>query len=396
MKIRMEEVLMEMRLGTRIGFEVTPESVGAVIVRGGTVKWSVTEAIGDGETASAVIERILPALLEMLPSPPWPRPRAWIAIDDPCSSVKTIRGLPPITDARALAQVIAATPERFFLGVTSGLVTTGIRVTEPGTGEAAAFEAGMLEALCATCAAAGVQVALVAPAEIAVAALPHEEVVDSTVNSAASACLSARAATLLSREEPVVVRPSRRDAQTSSRYSRRLAIASAVAMLSLMAAVLTPTLIAMRTQAAARRVISSLALRRAKALLAERDMNGMTAAIATVESFEQHRLSKTLLLSQLTQALPATAVVTTLKIDTAGITLVALAPHAAAVVQGVGELPGASKVEMLGPVTRESQSGLPMVGQVEQVTVRFRMAPDRTVARRPLVAKARDGEGGTE
>jgi len=158
-------------------------------------------------------------------------------------------------------------------------------------------------------------------------------------------------------------------------------------------AMATPVGLALRTSRTTRHTIAALAPARANALTTEREVAGMTAAMSTVETFEQHRISKTLLLSQLTQALPATATIAALTIDTTGTTVVVLAPRAADVVRGIEEIPGASQVDMLGPVNREfiTPSGATLAGgaapvEMERVTVRFRPAAEGTTARQPLGA----------
>jgi hypothetical protein len=300
-----------------------------------------------------------------------------------------------VTDARVVAQVLAATPERFFLSSAGGLVITGARMMAPGVAEAAAFDVAMLDEIQNACAAVRLQTTLFVPVEVAVMTAPDEDESGQTPKALAAAY----GATRVARHEPLALRWGRSESLSAPEHHQRLRVAGIAAVVSATIAVATPVGLALRTSRIARHTIAALAPARANALTTERDVATMAAAIADVETFEQHRVSKTRLISQLTQALPATAVITTFTTDTTGTTVVVLAPRAADVVRGIEEMLGTTHVEMLGPVTREVTGatvstpvppppGRATATEMERVTVRFRVAAQGTTARRPL--------GGTE
>lgn len=367
----------------RIGIAVGTEMVSAVVARGREVVWTAVAPVDDGDVAAAVdgvIQR-LPRVLRPL----WPAPRVRVAVDDVWGQVKLVRGLPPVGNPRALGQVIAAAPQRFFISPNGALVSTGVRVVAPGAARTAALCRSVVDAVCQGCARRRVTVAAVVPAAVALEGLSAEE--------RGHPLAMALGAALLDRREPVVHRPGRREAPRVQR--RRVVMAGALGALLVAGVVVVPPVLASRSEAAARRTVGALARRRAAALATKRELDGVTRSIAAVATFEQSRLSVTLLLAQLADALPAGSAITTLRCDTLGITLVTLAPHAADVVRAVGEMPGVTHVELVGPVTREVMNQTMPQGvtatELEQVTVRFHLLPDPTAARRPLEAES-EGE----
>lgn len=98
----------------------------------------------------------------------------------------------------------------------------------------------------------------------------------------------------------------------------------------------------------------------------------MTAALGALASFSQSRRSLTLLLAQLTRALPEGSALIAFQVDSAGTgNVVAIGPHAAAVVDAVERVPGFASPEIVGPVTRETASGK----HLDRVMIRFHVVP---------------------
>jgi hypothetical protein len=359
---------------TRIGIAIGADMVSAVVVRGRHVDRSVSALIGDTGIAGAVDE-----VIRKLPRPRWPRPRVWIAMDDPRSHVKMVQGLPPVTDARVLASIIAAAPRRFFVNPNGALATTNVQVIEPGTVRAAAFALDVLKSVQDVCSAVGLRIAAVAPTEVALTTLAEEDRYD--------AFAPALGVTGLEPSAALVYRP-RRPSSRRTRTANLAKLGAAVTLAVTGVALLSP-LLAMRAQRHAHDVISSFARTRVGAIKSRYELDDVVRSVNTVAAFEQSRLSMTLLLSRLNQALPFGSAITTMKVDTSGVTLVALVPHAADVVRDIQEIPGIQGVELVGSVTRETVN----TATLERVTVRFRTAPDRTVARGPLKMMRNTGKG---
>jgi hypothetical protein len=94
----------------------------------------------------------------------------------------------------------------------------------------------------------------------------------------------------------------------------------------------------------------------------------MSEALAEVAAFDASRRSPTLILSQLTRALPENAALVTVRLDTAGGTMVILAPRAAAALAALDRVAAVIAPEIIGPVTKE------MAGtrELERATMQFR------------------------
>ena len=380
-----------------LGLTVTSTAVRVVLVQHrDTIIHDDAEPIGSEETLSSALERLLQRVQQHAPSV-WTRrtPTVGVAIDLPTSQVKTIRGLPTVDDARVLAQLVAATPDRFFIGPPHGIITTGTRVVAAGIAESVAFDRALLDAIHHTCAAVGWPVGVFVPASVALTYVVPTEVATTPAHVYSTELLAAYGATRVTRREPLAIRPTTPLASAGTHHHRPSVVAAIVAGVSLLIAAMTPAVLAVHASRTARRTIATLASARATALTTDRDVMSMATAIRTVEAFEQRRQSKTLLLAQLTQALPAGAVITTLTADTGGITVVALAPKAADVVQAIEEMLGSSHVVLLGPVTRDvaptptgtaNPTGAVIPTEFERVTVHFRLAPEAGASRIPLRA----------
>jgi hypothetical protein len=113
--------------------------------------------------------------------------------------------------------------------------------------------------------------------------------------------------------------------------------------------------------------------RRRAASDTERELERVTQALAEAAAFDADRYSPTLLLADLTAALPQGSAVVAFTADTANGSVVALAPRAAAVVQPLEKVPGIVAPEIVGPVTREALAGR----DLERVTIRFGIDAER-------------------
>jgi hypothetical protein len=97
-----------------------------------------------------------------------------------------------------------------------------------------------------------------------------------------------------------------------------------------------------------------------------------TAALASFTAFEQSRQPVTILLSDITRALPAESALLEFQVDSSGAgTLVALAPRAAQVVGALERVPGVTSPAIVGPVTQDAVGG----HSLDRVTVRFVLVP---------------------
>jgi hypothetical protein len=174
--------------------------------------------------------------------------------------------------------------------------------------------------------------------------------------------------------EPLALRAS--IALTRNAPSRgRLRVAAAAALLASVAALLAPALVATHGTRQARERLTVLRGADTRARATERDLARVTQALDEVVAFERTRRSATFMLHDLARALPTGSAVVALQYDSAGGTLVALAPRAVQVMDALDHVRGLATPEILGPVTHETVGPAGSTHDVERVTVRFRVTP---------------------
>jgi hypothetical protein len=135
-------------------------------------------------------------------------------------------------------------------------------------------------------------------------------------------------------------------------------------------AILSPWVGARVKAARAERAVTDLAGEHAVAIEVRQRVEQVTLALDEVARFSEARRSPLALLAALTAALPAASAIVTLKVDSAGGTIVALAPRAALIVTQLEAVEAIVAPEITGPVSREIVAGR----ELERVTVRFRLA----------------------
>jgi hypothetical protein len=175
----------------------------------------------------------------------------------------------------------------------------------------------------------------------------------------------------------------------------RIALAAAATVVAVLSALALPTFVQSMHASTAQREIATLGPARARALTGERRLTDAARVLVAASEFERGRTSVTWLLRQLVNALPANAAIVSLRMDSAAVTLSALANHATDVVRGIQDMPGASNVEIVGPITFENAAADPNAGGtqgvngagLERVTIRFRLAPDPAGLRTALVSE---------
>ena len=393
-------------MSSSIGVAIGAATVRAVVLRGGRVVAASEAQLAAGDSlAEAVAE-----LLATAPLPRWPRPAVTVALGPTRAQVRRVSGLPPLTDPRALAGILREGAGRFFLRNGVAPVTTGVRVEGPGTVWCGALDADAVRAAEEGCRRAGFRLAAVVPAVVVLgAALTGERVLwrDGAVAAeveledgqmlsvrrlAGAAALAdepgprpvaalalvgeeagrfadAYGAALVGRAEPLALRPGGRGSDAPV-PGWRLGVAGAALAAALAFALVAPAWRALAAGEAASARMGALGARRGEAATARRDLERVDAAFAEIGAFSASRSSPTLLLSAVTRALPQGSALVSLHVDTAGGTLVALAPRASPVLSALERVPGVTAPEITGPVTREAAAGR----QVERVGIRFGVA----------------------
>ena len=380
-------------LRPRLGLGIGKRRVSAVLVDGGAVKWTASRPRSDDEPLAHAIV----ALLGACPRSRLRPPVVVAAVGPAAAQLKLVADLPPLTQPAAIAAVVREQASRFFLKNGVPLIFSGARATSPTSAWIAAFEEPVVRDVAAACHDAGFTLHVVTPTAVALqfatsaaTVVWHDDDVELTVtyeggapvhvrsSPGAEACtehaadmLDAAGAARVPRREPVILGGNvLRLTQAPSR--RRLVMAGVACAVAIIIALVTPVAASMRVEHAAR--VSDAAVR-ARVRGAERDakeLGATTAALGALASFSQSRRSLTLLLAQLTRALPEGSALIAFQVDSAGAGyVVAIGAHAAAVVDAVERVPGLASPEIVGPVTRETTGGK----QLDRVTIRFRVVP---------------------
>ena len=137
----------------RIGLGIASDRVRAVGARGGDVLWAIEGGrSADGELAGDIVTLLRHAAL-----PRWPRSVVVGAIGPAASQTKRLTGLPTMAGETALRSIVREGAPRFFLRNGIPLVTSGVRVEEPGSLWAVAFDVPEVRAVESACRTLGVR-----------------------------------------------------------------------------------------------------------------------------------------------------------------------------------------------------------------------------------------------
>ncbi len=386
-----------------LGLAVSASALRLVAVRGSSVIWAGECARDESPLASQ-----LARLIATLPVRRWPRPRVVVAVGPSVSQVKRISGLPPLTDMGALTAVVREGAGRFFLRNGIPLVTTGVRVVEPGIAWSAAIEQPAVAEIEQACDAARLRLVSIVPALVVLGrALQDRNIVwgDGDARSVAEfdRGVLARTTRYAGNEPAAPPTPVRALASLGDgawRYADaygaavhppadamavrrdrgetrapvaawRPVVAGAACALAVLAALSAPIFAARRAERTAVARVATLARTRAVALGGERELASVTGALAEVAAFDATRRPATTLIAAIARALPEGSALVALRTDTATGTAVVLAPQSAALLARLEKSPSIVAPEMAGPVTREAAGAAPL----ERVTVRFRLSP---------------------
>ncbi|HEY0014672.1 MAG TPA: hypothetical protein VGC13_00075 [Longimicrobium sp.] len=394
-------------MAVSLGIAVGADRIRAVALKAGRIVAATEAEVGPGDSLSAAIAE----LLATAPLPRFPRPKVVVALGPSLAQTRRIAGLPPLEDGKLLAQMVREGSGKFFLRNGVPLATTGVRIVAPGTVWAAALDERAVRAVETGCRSAGVRVDRFVPAvavlgralvdthlmwpdggSVAEVRLQGGELESVRRIAAAQApagappeavpalarlgehgwrFADAYGAASLPDYEPMVLRATGAGADDVPRW--RMALAGGALAASLLFAAVAPAIKAMRAEDAAAGRIAAVQDRRRAASDTERELERVTQALAEAAAFDADRYSPTLLLADLTAALPQGSAVVAFTADTANGSVVALAPRAAAVVQPLEKVPGIVAPEIVGPVTREALAGR----DLERVTIRFGIDAER-------------------
>lgn len=402
---------------SRLGIAVRARSVAAVLVRGERCVWQSHVSFDQSESVSGAIARLLSAM----PPARVGRRRVVVAIGPHAVQTKRLHGLRDVARQRQLVAAVRENVDAMFLQREGVLVVPSILQTQDGATIAAAFELELLGEIAAVLRAKKLRLVTATPTVVALAALAPNDSFDwsdederlhmlvisrggelhdvrrlldtalATTDAGSPAAfiaaqamsdyVDAYAAAVLRRRPTLGWRPER-DPRHSTMLNRfGVAAAAASVTLAMSSAFLAPGL---RARDVARRSDAALARTRDQRLeLARLDgqLRRATDILDRVERFRAQRGGLTLLLGALSDALPESTAIVSLRVDTLEASFVSLAAHAVDVLPQLGGVSGIMVPRLVGPVTRE------MVGttRLERATFRFRR---RGAERHPMTRAA--------
>lgn len=391
---------------TVVGLAVSEGHLRAVLLRRGRIRWAVEVGLDPG----MALDHAIAEMLRRAPLPRWRRSPVVAAIGPARSQVKRITGLPALTDAGALTRIVREGAERFFLS-RSPLLTTGVQIAGSGEVWAGAFERTLVQQVEEGCRRAKVRLREVLPTAVV---LPHafqgERILWHDGDTHCEVTLEAGQLTRVHRrqaepnasaEGPIMAPVSalaamgERGARFGDAYGAAIAqpggalahvpgrngrgdgrspgwrlAAAWIALLSATAfALATPGALAYRVSSEAERRLATVNAERAAAIKADQDLSSLSLALAEAAAFDSARYSITVLLTDLSRALPEQSALTMVRLDSTSGAIVLMAPSIASVLSALEKSPSISLPSIVGPVTRERLAGR----ELERATVRFRV-----------------------
>jgi len=413
----------------RIGVELARAPDGrllihAVGVRGADIAWHRTSAIAPEEATAPALGAVLMGLPIRRA---WPRPEIAVALGPSLVQLKRLAGLPKLTDPAQLTAAVRANAGRFFLRDGVPIATTNVRVDAPGDGWGAAAEQPTLSAVETACRAAGLKLCALVPTAtvlgesgrvtdppeagpessrailwedgggrfaftyagsrlIKIRRLPRDpngaasdSGAESQTAHAQDQLSGAYAAAVMRAPLTLAWAIERRDTRTLS--NRRQIGAIAALLLAIGVATLAPGLSESVAAHTASRVLRATAAQQRVARATADSLASMNAALAAAATFSAARRPVTLTLAQLARALPEGSAMTAYRVDTAGGSLIALAPHASELVSELEHDPAITAIEIVGPVAQETIPPATGASQnprhLERATIRFRWGQAR-------------------
>lgn len=385
---------LSVRSRDRIGIAIHSDAIYGVHVRGDDVVRSAQERLDDESLSS--VQGAFVAILSHLATP---HAQVAVAMGATRMQARCLTGLPAMSDARRLSQLVQCNAQAYFVKNGIPLVTSGVDVRTPGEGWSAAAELPSLELIYQTCAAQSLALTVVVPSVIA---LPYATGVadiswrDGAVLVTASYDQQRRVVTYRRKQwsegflpasppcetagldaalgatrvpsiEPLAIRPAAFQGQHRKRVSNgALAQASACLLAVCTGYVLIPVGVARHiTRTAVPRAGDIHAARTAAST--ERALATTTAILEGLAKFSAERTPITLFLFHLTEAIPPEMAVLDLRTDDLGGSITVLGPRVSEVQSRVSAVPEVANAEFSGAITGA------MVGseRLERVTLRF-------------------------
>jgi len=398
-------------MSVRVGAGIGQDAVRVVVVRGREILWSAEVEREPDQSLGSALEAVFRATLESDLRTRWARTPVQVALGPHSSQVKLLEGLPETEDSKLLAQVIWEARRSLFLADEGPLTTGSVRLAGTGAAWAAAFdESDVTEVrdvfralglrrgvlmptgivlhrsaanqrfawpdgelgLDVSCGSAGLEALRRQPlAGISPEVPPLEPVPELTaLGEGAASFADAYGAAILDDEEWVALGVAAAHPPPRSAGWRRLVYPTLVGAVALALAGLSPLYTSILAERAETALGEFHAGERWLAVGPVFDQLGdITAALTEIETFAHSRTGMAILLAELSRELPEGTVLVRFEIDGPSGEVVALAPDASELLEGLRRWRRLDSVEIGSPVTRTTAGGR----RVERVMLAFRL-----------------------
>lgn len=384
---------------------VSAGAVRAVLVRRWRVVWKSEAPFEPGADLAAALGTLLHATPRRRL---WRTPVAGVAIGSFGSQVKRLTGIAPGAGAEMVTNVVRLNTRRFFAH-NGGAVVIAPAIRRGSDWWTAALDAPTVDSAAAACRNANVTLAACAPVVAALGTVLvdgqfawHDGAVADEVTIAGGVCTRAArrlhptgdaiafrkplsgvgadgirfadaiAAAFVTDASVFAVDPGR-----AARLRRRhRAVRAALSVLAVVAAVISAVGPAGQAMLAERRATARLAelgVMARPALEAVREIEAVSEASRRVRDFSASRRSASAFISAVAHALPDSATIVTLRIDSVSASVVTLALPGAPVVTSLARVSGVLQATVAGAVTREAIAGV----SYQRTSVALRMTPPR-------------------
>jgi len=395
----------------RLGVSVAGPEIRAVLLRRTRIVWHGCAELVTGESAREGVERLLAIVPGRLIGRRF-APRVTVAIGLAHSQLKQIDGLPAMKHRTMLSRIVRENCASFFLRTGARVVVSDVEHRADGTNWAAAFDADVVDAVLVALRKRGISRPSILPYVAAVAPLlpsgthhltagdvtvqlttmqggcvtairrwtgnvpPGELLVlpaaTAVVQAIGAEYLAAYGAAAAASDAPYAWHPEP-DAQRTRLVDRaRIIAATLLLAAAASAALVAPGARAKRTTADASGELATNRAPQLEAARVEGTLRRVSTQLDRIERFRAARGRMTMLLGAISQALPESTAMLSLRVDTLEGTFVALTPHAAEILPLLAVVDPIINARIIGSVTRENQGQ----ARVERTTVRFRRKRD--------------------
>jgi hypothetical protein len=387
---------------SRLGVSIHATEICAVLVEGRSIRWHASIDRGTSDSLADAIT----SLLSTLPKIAGIR-RATIAVGPSECHVKQLEGLPALSDAGMLTRLLHENGAAFFLAGDRQALSAVARF-ENGTSWAAAFDREIAVTAIGALKKSGFINARVSPSTVALGSVVPAGVIEWTdgechteistdesghifvrrllsrasdepprfpetltqVGAGSWAIAAAFGAAKLSKTSPFVWRPAPDPKRVARRRRVRGAMLVVLLASSVLAAAVAPGVRAAQTIRYASTALTKVRTSQTEFARLQGELQRASLALERIDQFQAQRGRLTLLLGALSEALPESTALASLRVDSLEGSFVALTPHAADVLPQLTTVTDLIAPRIVGSLTKETVGG----AQVQRATVRFTRA----------------------